>query len=64
MRSNEDAENYHYSFSKADKELWLDSGKQFYATPSRQAAYAKAYNLEEKIRTAKRKGNWPSNINI
>ena len=38
------------SVTKADIELWLDSIKQlFSATPSRRAAYAKAYNVEQKI---------------
>lgn len=50
------------SVSTADVELWLDSIKQLSATPSRRAAYAKAYNVEEKIRTAKRNGNWPPEI--
>lgn len=50
------------SVTKKDIELWLDSIKQLSATPSRRAAYAKAYNVEEKIRKAKRKGNWPPEI--
>lgn len=50
------------SVTKADIELWLDSIKQLSATPSRRAAYAKAYNVEEKIRKAKRTGLWPPAI--
>lgn len=45
------------SVTKADIELWLNGIKQLSATPSRREAYAKAYNVEEKIRTAKKTGN-------
>ncbi|RFC37726.1 MAG: hypothetical protein DID92_2727743025 [Candidatus Nitrotoga sp. SPKER] len=48
--------------TESDKELWLDSIKQLSKLPSRRAAYAKAYNIEEKIRTAKRNGWWPPNL--
>lgn len=47
------------SVTENDIELWLDSIKQLSATPSRGAAYAKAYNVEQTIRTAKSNGNWP-----
>lgn len=50
------------SVTTTDVELWLDSIKQLSATPSRRAAYAKAYNVEVKIRTAKRNGNWPPEV--
>lgn len=40
---------------KEDIELWLDCIKQLSATPSRRAAYAKAYSAELKIKTAKKK---------
>lgn len=50
------------SVTTADVELWLDSIKQLSATPSRRAAYTKANNVGEKIRTAKRNGNWPPEI--
>lgn len=52
------------SVTKADIELWLDSIKQLSATPSRRTAYAKAYNVEQKIQIAKRAGNWPPEIKI
>lgn len=50
------------SVTKADIELWLDSIKNLSTTPSRRAAYAKAYNVNHKIRTAKLKGDWPPEI--
>lgn len=36
------------SVTEADIELWLDSIKQLSAIPSRQTAYAKAYNVIQK----------------
>lgn len=50
------------SVTEADIELWLNGIKQLSATPSRRAAYAKAYNVIQKIKTAKRNGNWPPEI--
>ena len=50
------------SVTEQDIELWLDSIKQLSATPSRRAAYPKAYNVEQKTHTAKRNGNWPPEI--
>ena len=47
------------SVTNTDVKLWFDRIRNLSATPSRRAAYAKAYNVEYKIRTAKRAGNWP-----
>lgn len=41
------------SVTKQDIELWLDNINQLSATPSRRAAYAKAYNVEQKLKQQK-----------
>lgn len=41
------------SVTPADIELWLGNIKQLSATPSRCAAYTKAYNVEEKLEQQK-----------
>jgi hypothetical protein len=50
------------SVTEQDIELWLDSIKNLSKTPSRRAAYAKVYNINHKIRTAKSNGRWPPEI--
>jgi hypothetical protein len=43
----------------ADVALWLDRITTLSSTPHRRAAYRKSYNVDEKIRAAKRAGHWP-----
>lgn len=45
--------------SQVEIDAWLDRIPNLSNLPSRREAYAKAYNVAEKIRTLKREGNWP-----
>lgn len=46
--------------TQEDIEHWLNTvPKNLSEAPSRRAAYAKAYRVDDKIRAAKREGNWP-----
>jgi hypothetical protein len=45
--------------SARDVESWLDHLPQLSASAWRRAAYARSYNVVEKIRAAKAAGTWP-----
>ena len=45
--------------SESEVEAWLDTVPNLSATTSRRNAYRQAYNVEEKIRAAKKAGTWP-----
>lgn len=42
---------------------WLDTIPNLSKATHRREAYRKAYNVEEKIRAAKRAGTWPNQKN-
>lgn len=48
-----------YPVTQNEIEEWLDKIPNLSKTPFRRAAYAKAYNIPEKIREAKRRKEWP-----
>lgn len=45
--------------SESDVEQWLDTVPNLSASTWRREAYRKAYNVEDKIRAAKQRGEWP-----
>jgi len=48
--------------SKSEIQAWLDNIPNFSASTFRREAYRKAYNVEDKIRAAKKAAAWPSAI--
>ncbi|OIR10934.1 hypothetical protein GALL_71020 [mine drainage metagenome] len=44
-----------------DIDLWLDNIANLSQAKFRREAYRKAYRVEDKIRAAKRAGQWPPN---
>lgn len=49
--------------SESEVQNYLDTIPNLSALPSRREAYRRAYNVEEKIRAAKRAGQWPPSDN-
>lgn len=48
--------------SEQDVKDWLDTIPRLSALHSRREAYRRAYDVDNKIRAAKRTGNWPQII--
>ena len=46
--------------SEQEVQNWLDTVPNLSASTFRREAYRKAYNVEDKIRAAKKAGTWPS----